>query len=76
MSVACIYFVMIHLCRAKAKCQLKQVIWSFALWAEKREARSKLRGERWQQDTAGSARAVQNSRQDLKRKVWLFEWFD
>lgn len=38
--------IMIHLYRAKAKCQVKQGIWSFALWAEKREARSKLRGER------------------------------
>lgn len=66
---------MIHL-RAKAKCQVKQVIRSSALWAEERAARSKLRGERWQQDAAGSGRAVQSSRQDLKRKVWLFEWFD
>lgn len=66
---------MIHL-RAKAKCQVEQVIQSFALWAEERVAKSKLRGERWQQDTAGSGQAVQSSRQDLKRKVWLFEWFD
>lgn len=69
----CNVFVMIHL-RAKATCQAKQVIESFAVWAEERLARSKLRGERWQPDTAGSA--VQSSRQDLKRKVWLFEWFD
>lgn len=69
----CNFFIMIHL-RAKATCQAKQVIESFAVRAEQRVARSKLRGERWQQDTAGSA--VQSSRQDLKRKVWLFEWFD
>lgn len=73
MSVAFNYFIMSNL-RAKAKCQVMQVIESFALRAEKRVARSKLRGERWRQDTAGSA--VQSSRQDLKRKVWLFEWFD
>lgn len=64
---------MIHL-RVKAKCQVKQVIQSFALWADERVARSKQKGERWKQDMVDLV--VQSSRQDLKRKVWLFEWFD
>lgn len=60
-----------------------KVIVSCAVWAEEKAASSKTERQEvavgggsgtWQQDTRGLA--VQSSRQDLKRKVWLFEWFD
>lgn len=68
MSAARNLFVMIPL-RVKAKCQERQAIQSLSLCGQ---TRSKLGGVRWTRQQS----AVQSSRQDLKRKVWLFEWFD